>query len=329
LQGFADLGSLGNAGIGAATVKELAAHNPSCIYLCARTPSNAKLVVDEARASHPKVKIEVQQLNLASFDSIKNCAAEVNNKSERLDLLLLNAGLAGVAAKLTTEGYEIHMGVNHLGHALLTQLLMPKLLKTAASRTDVRVVVTTSLMAHKSSPTNGVDLNQSRNADAFGSATQRYGHSKLANILFARKLAQRYPDILTMSQHPGIVQTDGYYKADGVNIPHFIIRPFLWLSGVAPEKGAYNVGSDTIQDIHSMANYFRRSGVLPRKLEISKLGSTMSPLGSTCRGMRMLLTKPWPTRFGTGRRKNWQNTVRLAGHPHKHVRRYFGNDIHW
>ncbi|KAK3699766.1 hypothetical protein LTR37_016275 [Vermiconidia calcicola] len=230
----------GNAGIGAATVNELAAHNPARIFLCTRTTSNANPVVDAAHAAHPDAKIDVLQLDLSSMESVRQCAAEFNAKSDRLDTLLLNAGIAGVAANRSKEGYEIHLGVNHLGHALLTQLLLPKLLQTAQDGSDVRVVVTTSLMAHKSSPGEGIVLNEAFNDNAFGSASQRYGHSKLANILFARKFAQLYPTLTCVSQHPGIVQTEGYSKADGVGVPQFIIRPFLWLTGVSPEKGAYN-----------------------------------------------------------------------------------------
>ncbi|KAK5172372.1 uncharacterized protein LTR77_004011 [Saxophila tyrrhenica] len=231
----------GNAGIGAAAVHGLAGHNPARIFLCSRNVSNARPVVDAAVKAHPKAQIDILQLDLASVESVRQCAEAVNEKTDRLDLLLLNAGIAGVASNKSKEGYEIHIGVNHLGHALLTQLLLPKLLHTTTlGDSDVRVVVTTSLMAHRSAPSKGIVLSEAFNADAFDSASQRYGHSKLANILFARKLAQLYPSITAVSQHPGIVQTDGYAKADGVKVPHFVIAPFLWLSGVKPEKGAHN-----------------------------------------------------------------------------------------
>lgn len=65
------------------------------------------------------------QLDLQSFESIKSCAVRFNQQSERLDLLLLNAGIAGVSPSLTEDDYEVHSGVNYLGHALLTQLLLP------------------------------------------------------------------------------------------------------------------------------------------------------------------------------------------------------------
>lgn len=221
-------------------MKAFAAHNPSCIYLCARTPSSAEPVVKAARAEHPDTRIEILRLDLSSFDSIKKCAAEVNQKSSRVDFLLLNAGIAGVAAGLTKEGYEVQFGVNHLGHALLTQVLMPKMLQTVClDGSDVRIIVTTSLMAHNSSPEKGLDFDAATNADAFDSAMKRYGHSKLANILFARKLAQLYPTITSTSQHPGIVSTEGYFKAD-IGIPNFVIRPLLWMFAISPDKGAQN-----------------------------------------------------------------------------------------
>ena len=147
-----------NSGIGASTVKALAAHNPSCIYLTARTPSSAEPVAASARPEHPDVRIEVLQLDLSSFDSITQRAAHVNEQINSLDLLLLNAELAGVAAGLTKEGYEMHLGVDHLGHALLAQLLQPKMLQTVQlnGASDIRIVVTTSLMAQKSAPADGL-----------------------------------------------------------------------------------------------------------------------------------------------------------------------------
>ena len=69
---------------------------------------------------------------------------------------------------------------------------------------------------------------------------KRYGHSKLTDILFARKFTQLYLSITSPSQHPGIVATTGFFKATGVSIPGWVVKPFVWAFGVAPDKGAHN-----------------------------------------------------------------------------------------
>jgi retinol dehydrogenase 12 len=88
------------------------------------------------------------KLDLTSFQSIRACAAEFVAKEERLDILVLNAGIIRVATGTTKEGYEVHFGLNYLGHALLSRLLVPTMVRTARALkqpdSDVRVVVVSS-----------------------------------------------------------------------------------------------------------------------------------------------------------------------------------------
>jgi len=101
--------------------------------------------VQEIRQEIHSVNIRILELDLGSFASITKAAAELNSNAKRLDVLMLNAGVAFQPAGLSQEGYEVHVGTNHVGHVLLTKLLMPKLLETAEMEgSDVRVVVTTS-----------------------------------------------------------------------------------------------------------------------------------------------------------------------------------------
>lgn len=107
--------------------------------------STAEEVVKEIQQEIPSVNIRILELDLGSFASIAKAAAEFNANAKRLDVLMLNAGVAMQPAGLSQEGYEIHVGTNHMGHVLLTKLLMPKLLETMEmAGSDVRVVVTTS-----------------------------------------------------------------------------------------------------------------------------------------------------------------------------------------
>ena len=125
-----------------------------------------------------------------------------------MDILVNNAGVMAMPYSLTKEGYEIQFGTNHIGHALLTKLLLPTLLKTAEEPgSDVRIVNLTS-MGHYLAPSQGIIWDQA--ALEKKSTWARYGQSKLANILFAKELAQRYPQITSVSIHPGVIITDLY-----------------------------------------------------------------------------------------------------------------------
>lgn len=230
--------------MGATTIKFLVHHKPSIIYLCARPVSipSAEALVSSIKSSHPDANIQIRPLDLSSFDSIKQFATGFLPEIEFLDLLFLNAGISSTAPALTEEGYESQFGVNYLGHVLLTQLLMPKLLQTKRQGRDVRIMVTSSMAVYLSPPKNGLALDQMKKADPLDSAYQRYAHAKLANILIARKLSQLYPSIQSVSFNPGQVKTDLFKKANGINkwFMMFIGMPLMWLTGVSPEKGALN-----------------------------------------------------------------------------------------
>lgn len=125
---------------------------------------------------------------------------------------MLNAGTMGNPPTVTEEGYEIQFGTNHIGHFLFTKLLLPTLQKTAASisPSDVRVV-TLSSVGHNAAP-SFEDMTST--ATLLKSSTwTRYGASKAANILFASELARRHPEILSVSIHPGTVDSNLYDHA--------------------------------------------------------------------------------------------------------------------
>lgn len=230
----------GGKGIGGATVKLLAPHNPSRIYICARSRTSAEDLIRDLSQSHPSVQILFLPLDLASLASVKSCAEEFLKNNERLDLLFLNSGISTTAPKLTEDGYQEQFGVNHLGHALLTQLLVPTMLRTAREQpeADVRIMVTSST-AHRDVWSKGFDPDGVRDADAYGSAIQRYGHSKLANVLLARALAARYPLVTTTAYHPGVVKTEIWRKDEGNPWIMAFMRPFVAVLGRSVEEGAW------------------------------------------------------------------------------------------
>lgn len=199
----------GNSGLGAATVQQLAAHNPSAIYLAARTKSTADSTIEEVKKTCPDAVITFIPLDLSSLESVKKAADTFNASSKRLDTLINNAGIMANPPGTTKEGYELQFGTNHVGHALLTKLLMPTLERTAADpNSDVRIINVSSAGEYVYSPKGGLVLDDVKTPMAEYSTFTRYGQSKLANILFTKELAKRYPTIKSIAIHPGAVNTE-------------------------------------------------------------------------------------------------------------------------
>ena len=135
----------------------------------------------------------------------------------------------GTPPGTTRDGYEIQFGTNHIGHALLTKLLIPTMLSTAKMPgADVRIVNLSS-EGHKLAPGGGIITDKAK-LEALGPWV-RYGHSKLANILFTRELGARYPDITSIAVHPGVIKTDLYKPGKETNVllrwGMLVLGPFM------------------------------------------------------------------------------------------------------
>lgn len=200
----------GNTGLGKQSILELARYGkPDKIYLAARNQQRAKEAIDEIKATVPDAPVVPLDLDLTSFDSIKDAAKKFLAQEERLDILMLNAGIMAVPPGQTKEGYEIQFGTNHVGHALLTKLLLPTLQATAKrpEKPDVRVVSLTSAGLGLATAGMGINFDYVKTDGSQTYTWTRYGQSKLANALFVRELAKRYPDIKAVAVHPGSVDT--------------------------------------------------------------------------------------------------------------------------
>lgn len=128
-----------------------------------------------------------------------------------------------------------------MGHALLTQLLMPTLLRTAeAPGADVRVVVLSSKAHSVFAPKGGIAWETLKSkAESVGGLTL-YGQSKLANLLFAKGLAERYPQLTAVAVHPGTVKSDIWGKAGAASaIVSAFFSVVVWLTAVTSEVGAW------------------------------------------------------------------------------------------
>jgi NAD(P)-dependent dehydrogenase (short-subunit alcohol dehydrogenase family) len=217
-----------NIGIGRITALRLAQAGFT-VFLAGRSAQRTQSVIDEIHASTKTThKAFYLPLQLDDLNSVRECAALFLSRQLPLHLLVNNAGLAGDKGQ-TRQGFEMAFGVNHLGHFLLTQLLLDTL-KASAPAKVVTVASRAHLMAFQ-----GLDWPALQQATRSLTGTREYGVSKLANILFSAHLAKvlEGSGVSTYSLHPGVVDTEVWRE-----VPRFF-RPLLRLRGLlTPEEGA-------------------------------------------------------------------------------------------
>ncbi|SPO06432.1 related to retinol dehydrogenase 12 [Cephalotrichum gorgonifer] len=230
----------GNSGLGKESIKQLAKHNPTKIYMGARSVDKAREAILDIKKEVPSADISILEVDLASFSSIKTAADAFLSENDRLDILINNAGIFASPPGLTEDGYEIQFGTNYMGPALLTRLLLPILEKTArAPGSDVRIVNISSEI-YRSAPKGGVLLKQVKEPLAEMGTLARYGQSKLANIYFTKSYAKRYPNIKSVALHPGLVRTNIGAGAKTGPIFRFFFNQFSRVASVDTPTGTLN-----------------------------------------------------------------------------------------
>ena len=225
--------------MGAACVLAFCKHNAR-VFLAARTPSKGEATIADIKKSIPNANITCLQLDLGSFSSIQGAAEALKASSDRLDLLMNNAGLTGIPPGLTADGYEVQFGTNYMGHALLTKLLLPILQYTSDMLgSDVRIINLTS-EGHLMAPKGGIVFHDDHTSMGKYTTWTRYGQSKLANLLHTRELAKRYQTIKSIAVHPGTVDTGlmSTYQADHAWWAPAAYRLLQALVLKTPERGA-------------------------------------------------------------------------------------------
>ncbi|KXJ93406.1 hypothetical protein Micbo1qcDRAFT_161420, partial [Microdochium bolleyi] len=103
----------GSSGLGTQSILEFARHEPKEIWLGARSATKAQAAIDDIKAKVPNAAVKFVQMELGSFASIRTAAKTVLDSTDRLDILLLNAGIMAVPPAATEEGYELQFGTNH------------------------------------------------------------------------------------------------------------------------------------------------------------------------------------------------------------------------
>ncbi len=205
--------------------------------LACRRPSEGERTREQVMAERPRGSIEVAALDLASLASVRAFAQSFLARHGALHGLVNNAGVMNTPAGKTQDGFETQFGTNHLGHYLLTELLLPALRKGSPSR-----VVNVSSCYHdiaqgREGRIDFDDLNfERRKYDGW----EAYAQSKLANLLHARQLAERLAGsgVTVASVHPGWVRTNLIRSSMPVWAQDIVLRPFLRMAGmIEPWEG--------------------------------------------------------------------------------------------
>ncbi|MEN9627037.1 MAG: hypothetical protein RJA10_263, partial [Pseudomonadota bacterium] len=194
-----------NTGIGFVTARELAARGMH-VFLACRSEGSGRDALAAIRAVVPQAQVDLLALDLGDFASVRFCAKDFLARKLPLHVLVNNAGLAG-GKGLTRSGFELAFGTNHLGHFLLTQLLLDNIRATAQMSGGARIVTVAS-RAHKR--VQGIDFPAVQQPTQTVTGLREYGVSKLANVLFNAELGRRLKGtgVSTYALHPGVVATD-------------------------------------------------------------------------------------------------------------------------
>ncbi|KAK4833459.1 hypothetical protein QYF36_005453 [Acer negundo] len=200
----------GASGIGLETARVLALRGAHVI-IAARNMKAAseakKLIVEENETA----RVDVLKLDLASIASVRSFVDKFNSLDLPLNILINNAGIMFCPYQLSDDGIEIQFATNHLGHFLLTNLLLEKMKKTAKDTGIEGRIVNLSSIAHQYTYKGGIRFDKINKQSSY-SDKKAYGQSKLANILHANELSRRFQEegvnITANSVHPGLIMTN-------------------------------------------------------------------------------------------------------------------------
>ncbi|MCK4464477.1 MAG: SDR family oxidoreductase [Bacteroidales bacterium] len=216
-----------NSGIGKATATRLAIMGAYIVMLC-RNKERGETARQDIIQTSGNNNIELILIDLTDLGSVRKAAEEIKAKYDHIDVMLNNAGGYFEKRKTSKDGYEYTFAMNHLGHFLLTNLLLDELKAAVNAR-----IINLSSDIHKKGHIYFDDLMTEKKYKGFGV----YSHAKLANILFTNELSRRlqHTNITVNTLHPGMVRTN--FTSDASRFIKFmmtIMGRFL----KSPEKGA-------------------------------------------------------------------------------------------
>lgn len=204
------------------------------VIVAGRNAAKGAEAVARVRNAVPDAKVRFEQLDLASLESVAAFAARLRNQRDSLDLLINNAAVMNPPKRHeTSDGFELQLGTNYVGHFALTGRLLPLLLKGRDAR-----VVTLSSLAARGGTINFDDLHAKRSY----SPMAVYSQSKLACLIFAFELQRRSEagqwGVSSIAAHPGISRTDLLHNAPGRWSAAGIVRSLLWFLFQPAVQGA-------------------------------------------------------------------------------------------
>lgn len=221
-----------NSGVGHAATRRLVERGHTVVMLC-RSGERGERARDALRDEVDDAKVELVIGDLSDFATVRTAADRILERHPRLDVLIDNAGLYLDDRRTTDDGWETTMAVNHLGHYLLTRLLLPALRDDGG-----RVVVVTSEVHRRGQLAERPLPEIFRGEDGY-SGLQAYCDSKLANVLFAFELARRErrnrTGVTSNALHPGTLATRIWSR--NRNLLSLIMRLARPLLGDAREGG--------------------------------------------------------------------------------------------
>jgi len=224
-----------NSGLGFESAKALACAGAH-VVMAARNQTKVATARDEILVAHPEASLELVELDLGSLESVRQAAGEIAAAHPAIDILMNNAGVMATPEGRTTDGFETQLGVDHLGHWVLTARLLNRLLAADAAR----VVTITSTGHHIGRAINP----DNPNLEGTYGPWKAYGQAKLANYHFAiglhREFHRRGLAAASLSAHPGLAHTNLQVRTDeqgGARSGSFW-RALAANTGMTPAQGA-------------------------------------------------------------------------------------------
>ena len=234
LTGKAFLITGGYAGLGAISTEAILKAKGTVIV--AGRSADAQSAFAKSLLDKPELNFDANQLDtthtldLGDLSSVRDFVQEIKTQYPRIDCLMNNAGVMNTPAGKTKDGFETQMGINVIGHFLLSRLL--------ADITKRQVWLSSKGHIRYGAPNINYDLITNIEDQTY-IPRWRYQQSKLGNILLAKEFARRYPHMTTYSVHPGGVKTNlGRHMTLGQKLKYIIQNPFIIMSMVEPEVGA-------------------------------------------------------------------------------------------
>jgi NAD(P)-dependent dehydrogenase (short-subunit alcohol dehydrogenase family) len=246
-----------NSGMGLASTIKLAKLGARVVMAC-RSAERGRQALQEAREQSGSSHIELMLCDLGSLASIRSFASQLVEVHPTVDVLLNNAGVVSLKRRTTTDGFESMLGVNHLGHFLLTNLLLEALSRSLQGR-----IVTVSSGAYK---IGNIDFSDPYLTKGY-TIWRGYAQSKLANILFTRQLARKLQGTNTTANclHPGAVSTSiGVDRDTGFGkMIHSLLRPFFLTPAEGAETAVYLASASEVSSVSG--EYWYRKQIQPVK----------------------------------------------------------------